>query len=93
VNWWLRSPDASSSSNYCNVNTNGNANSNSATNSSNYMAWGSSLSRQSNRKAKSVSTWREGAQDRPKGKYRSDTSGRIAACMAGLEGDVLFHAR
>ncbi|WP_293969348.1 DUF6273 domain-containing protein [uncultured Ruminococcus sp.] len=41
-NWWLRSPNASSSSNFCNVNNNGNANNNNA-NNSNGVAFGSSL--------------------------------------------------
>ena len=40
VTWWLRSPDASSSSYYCLVFTTGTAGSAGATNSSNYMAWG-----------------------------------------------------
>ena len=40
-NYWLRSPLASSTTNFCNVNSNGNANSNNATNA-NGVAFGSS---------------------------------------------------
>lgn len=32
-NWWERSPNASNSNNFCNVNSNGNANNNNASNS------------------------------------------------------------
>ena len=31
-NWWERSPNASNSNNFCNVNSNGNANNNNANN-------------------------------------------------------------
>lgn len=40
-NYWLRSPLSSSTTNWCNVNSNGNANSNNATNA-NGVAFGSS---------------------------------------------------
>lgn len=43
VNWWLRSPDPSGSTNYRNVNSNGNGNSNNASNG-NYLSFGSSPS-------------------------------------------------
>ena len=33
ANWWERSPNASNSNNFCNVNSNGNANNNNANNS------------------------------------------------------------
>ena len=33
MNWWERSPNASNSTNFCNVNNNGNANNNNANNS------------------------------------------------------------
>lgn len=33
ANWWLRSPNATSATNFSNVNTNGNLNNNNATNS------------------------------------------------------------
>ena len=46
VNWWLRSPNASSSANFANVNNNGNANSNNATNS-NGVSFGFPLDRPS----------------------------------------------
>lgn len=35
-NWWLRSPNASNTTNFCNVNTNGNANNNNAYNSNGF---------------------------------------------------------
>lgn len=35
-NWWLRSPNASNTNNFCNVNTNGNANNNNAYNSNGF---------------------------------------------------------
>ena len=38
-NWWERSPNASNSTNFCNVNSNGNANNNNASNS-NGVAFG-----------------------------------------------------
>ncbi|MFR0871821.1 MAG: DUF6273 domain-containing protein [Oscillospiraceae bacterium] len=38
-NWWERSPNASNTTNFCNVNSNGNANSNNASNS-NGVAFG-----------------------------------------------------
>ena len=50
VNWWLRSPEASGGSAFANVNNNGNSNNNNA-NNANGVAPGSSLGRQSNRKA------------------------------------------
>nr|DAW47530.1 MAG TPA: hypothetical protein [Caudoviricetes sp.] len=33
TNWWLASPNASNTTNFCNVNNNGNANNNNASNS------------------------------------------------------------
>lgn len=38
-NWWERSPNASNTTNFCNVNSNGNANNNNASNS-NGVAFG-----------------------------------------------------
>jgi hypothetical protein len=64
TNWWLRSPVASSSSNFYNVNNNGNSNNNNANNAWG-VAFGSSLGCQSNSFVKSVPRWREGELDLP----------------------------
>lgn len=52
TNWWLRSPNAANSTNFCNVNNNGNANNNNA-NNSNGVAFGSSLDRHSRKRKQS----------------------------------------
>lgn len=39
-NWWERSPNASNSTNFCNVNSNGNANYNNATNTNGLAPFG-----------------------------------------------------
>ena len=89
-NWWLRSPEASSSSAFANVNNNGNSNNNNASNTYG-VAFGSSRDRQSNLRGEICSDWREGVLDLPaKVNMYPDASGRTLLAWYGLQAIPYF---
>lgn len=80
-NWWLRSPNATNTTNFSNVNNNGNVNSNNATNT-NGVAFGSCTQiRLSNPEGRKPSPCRRSAKPSRKGKYLPRCDRSDASCM------------
>jgi len=83
--WWLRSPEASSSSAFASVGNNGGSGYNYAS-GANGVAFGSSRDRQSNLRGEICSDWREGVLDLPaKVNIYPDASGRTLLAWYGLQ--------
>ena len=91
-NWWLRSPEATGSTNFANVNNNGNSNSNNASNA-NGVSWGSSPGRHSNRKAKSDLGGEKERMTFRKVNIHSDRPGRTLLAWLRLMVNPQLHAQ